>query len=398
MKRIVLLMVASFAFLFAKAQITQSESDSIVLQRMNNETRQHTIFAQKGVQTEFTIFTAKGEAIELDYPCWIYYVSYIEEANRNRYLIIKESNGNLLEVNTKNDVIPDDLAEWRSVKRIVIPFTEYSLDSVSCQWTNVASDTVIIINNNQELENYITCTGSSYPAVDFNQYSLLLVHGSANYDISTIAKSIKQDLLQEYELNIDIYLRDTVYTAIPQQWYVAIAVPKLAQNTVSLSMYYHEPKVLMLTVDYLSNAFKGGIEFMFSNNSDTFTISHQYKAPGDFGWLKLYYTEINEQLFYGTIIWMGCGQMYFPENLLTTDLFQRVGTFDYIFPRNGFENIFDNYDNGNYEPVWSSVQGLVKAREYLQSNPNQKVKIFLYAPSVGVGNPADAYWIIYLKK
>ena len=159
MKKIILFVTAFFAFLSMKAQITQLESDSLVLQRMSQETRQHAILAQKGVQPKFTITTATGEILELNYPCWVYYISYIEQTNNNHYLILRDSSGNVLKVNTKNDLIPDDLVEWRTVKAIEIPFTEYVLDSNFCQWTNLNfnNDTIIVINSNEELENYITC-------------------------------------------------------------------------------------------------------------------------------------------------------------------------------------------------------------------------------------------------
>jgi hypothetical protein len=281
---------------------------------------------------------------------------------------------------------------------IEIPFTEYSLDSVSCQWTNFASDTVIIINNNNELENYITCSAGNYPAVDFNQYSLLLVHGDANYEISTISKRLEQNSLLEYELNIGVYLKDTVVTNTAQQWYVAVAVPKLSQNTVSLMMHYHEPKVLMLTVDYMTNTFMGGKEFVFSNNSDTFTITHEYREGLVFGYFKLFYKEIDEQLFYGTVIRMGTGQMIFPKDLLVPNQFQTKNTNDTILPQNGFETVFNYYGHTKYVDVWNVVQHLVKVREYLQSNSNQKVKISLYTPDIGGVNYNIAYWIIYLKK
>jgi hypothetical protein len=203
---------------------------------MSKETRQYTLFAQKNVQTDFTIITSQGEVLELDYPCWVYYVNYIEEMNNNRYLVVKDSNGSLLEVRTKNDVIPDNLAEWRAIKWIDIPFTEYVLDISFCQWTNIATDSVIIINSNEELENYITCMRGNYPTVDFSQYSLLLVHGNTNYgSIANLTPSMALLAPNNYKLNIEIQLQDT---AASQEWHTAILVPKMEQNVVYLNMYY----------------------------------------------------------------------------------------------------------------------------------------------------------------
>ena len=124
MKKRMLIMVAPFAFLTASlAQITRTASDAIVLERLQSETRKHIVYAEKEVQTEeFTITTSMNEVLQLDYPCWVYYVNYIEETNNNHYLVVKESSGSLLEVRTKNSTEPD-LATWRTVKLIEVPFT-----------------------------------------------------------------------------------------------------------------------------------------------------------------------------------------------------------------------------------------------------------------------------------
>ena len=155
----------------------------------------------------------------------------------------------------------------------------------------------------------------------------------------------------------------------------------------------HEPnqnKVLLLKVDYQTNVFEGGKELLFDNNQQNMTLVNEYITPGDFGNLKITYQELNATIFDGTIIWMGLGQMNFPTNLLPPNQFEVALTNDYILPPSGFENIFnlDNIDY-DYESIWGSIQSRVKVREYLTSNPTATVKVFLYTPSVGVGNPAD---------
>ena len=158
-------------------------------------------------------------------------------------------------------------------------------------------------------------------------------------------------------------------------------------------------KVLLLTVDYTTNTFIGGKEFEFSENSETFTITHEYVSPGDFGYIKLFYEEINELLFFGTIHWMGLGKMEYPQELLDATQFQTVPTNDLVYPKNGFEIIFGKtFDDETYQTVWLSVQNLTKARAYLKSNPEQIVRMFRYTPSVGEGDPKDWYWVIFLKQ
>jgi hypothetical protein len=158
-------------------------------------------------------------------------------------------------------------------------------------------------------------------------------------------------------------------------------------------------QILLLKVDYTTNTFEGGKELFFTQPAETFTITSEYKEPGDFGSIKLFYSEIDEPLFYGTIIWMGCGKILYPENWLPVVDFARTITEDYVFPANGFENVFNSYGNTlDHRIVWGAVQNVIKAREYLQSNPNQKVKLFFYQPSVGMGDPKDWKWIVFLKK
>lgn len=157
-------------------------------------------------------------------------------------------------------------------------------------------------------------------------------------------------------------------------------------------------KVLVLKVDYLTNKFEGGTELTFTKSSPNFNIQPIYISPGDFGNISMIYQDINELLFDGSIIWMGKGYIKYPRNFIPANHFNRVLTSDIVFPKQGFENLF-NPDNTNYDysQIWISVQSLVKVREYLRSNPNSTAKLFLYTPSVGAGNPEDWDWIIFLK-
>jgi len=125
MKKILLLIIAPFAFFSVlSGQITQEKADKIVLERMSTDTPPYTIFAKGELQTEgISIMTSTMGEIELDYACWVYYNRYNRWPDKNlvpsRYLIVKEDNGNLLEINAKNDVGPDDLTKWRIVNKLL---------------------------------------------------------------------------------------------------------------------------------------------------------------------------------------------------------------------------------------------------------------------------------------
>ncbi len=157
-------------------------------------------------------------------------------------------------------------------------------------------------------------------------------------------------------------------------------------------------KVLLLKVDYLTNTFQGGKETTFAENSNSFTISHQSIPAVDFGNIKLKYNEINQILFDGDIIWMGLGQIHYPQNMLAANQFDAVLTADIVFPTTNFNHILPEPNlSNNYNQVWMAVQNLVKVRQYLISNPIGVVHLYLYTPSVGIGNPADWKWIILMK-
>ena len=115
---IVLTIVVPFVFLSASpAPITQEEADEIVMEYISREVQLYSVFSKEDIQVGATITTFTGEALELDYPCRVYYVSYTGETDNNvgYYLVVNESNGNVLEINAKNDAGPEDLAEWRMV-------------------------------------------------------------------------------------------------------------------------------------------------------------------------------------------------------------------------------------------------------------------------------------------
>jgi hypothetical protein len=180
-------------------------------------------------------------------------VNFTEETN-GKYLIVKESNGNILEANVKNDEGPEDLEGWRIVPPKNIPFEEYLLDDPNCHWKNLNYDeTLIIINSNEELENYITCTEGSYPEVDFSQYTLLLVNGKINGEISKItAKKLLQYSHNKYELAVEI--RNTEASAT-DEWAIALIVPKLSEGGyVELNI----TKIIEISyIDYYSIIYNG---------------------------------------------------------------------------------------------------------------------------------------------
>jgi hypothetical protein len=160
------------------AQTTREQADEIVLEHINIELRPYTVYAKEGGHVEdMIITTSAGEVIETDYPCWVYYINYVE--NADSYLIVNKSNGNLLEINAKSDAMPDGLTEWRIIAPIEIPFTDYLSFFTDCsEFRFDREKEVIIINSNEEFEESAKCW-NDYPVIDFSKQTLI----GARFDV-----------------------------------------------------------------------------------------------------------------------------------------------------------------------------------------------------------------------
>ena len=134
MKKTLLLIMAPFVFLSAlSAQITQKEANGIALKRLSKETQTYVVYAQREMQKKMIITSIDGKELEISYPCWVYYVRYAN-TNQSRYLIVKESNGNLLEVNAKIGAEPKNLnnvVEWIKIH----DYFDYSMDILKGEWS-----------------------------------------------------------------------------------------------------------------------------------------------------------------------------------------------------------------------------------------------------------------------
>jgi len=131
MKKItILILLFAACALSLSAQVTQLQADSIALDRMSSDQRAYTLYAKQDLQDEgYTITTSQGEVFELDYPCWVYYVTYTNEI-ATKYLVVKESNGSLLEINVRNDEGPDDLSEWETL--FTVPQIDFA--PIGAEW------------------------------------------------------------------------------------------------------------------------------------------------------------------------------------------------------------------------------------------------------------------------
>ena len=122
---------------------------------------------------------------------------------------------------------------------INVPFEVYSLIGTECQWllNLIDFDTVVMVNNNEELQNFITCTSGNYPEIDFSKHSLLMARGVCTSGIVALEMQLQQISSNGYSLDVDITMD---MTAVPQGWFISITVPKLSSNdTVTLNINDH---------------------------------------------------------------------------------------------------------------------------------------------------------------
>ena len=161
--------------------------------------------------------------------------------------------------------------------------------------------------------------------------------------------------------------------------------------------------ILICKVDYLTFRYEGFYALKVSGKQETgkeIPFVAEYEAPNDFGNINLFYGSKNNLLLDGAIIWNGCGKLAFPEQFragLPTDA-------GIAYP--GTERVAMITENGQYSPIlnereikyiWESVSKQ-KEFQYYFTNSTKKLAIFLYTPSVGLMNPADADYLIFTEQ
>lgn len=171
-----------------------------------------------------------------------------------------------------------------------------------------------------------------------------------------------------------------------------------ACNKSNIEIKENDNSLLLLKIDYLTYKFEGGYEIKLSatEQSDTIPVKVAYLPPGDFGNISLYYKPSNQLFFNGDIIWMGRGEIKTPANFERPDSYTKL-SIPIAQPSDGqFQNIFNEWNFNKQAEIWEAVNNLEIVSVYLKHN--KKIGIFLYTPSVGVGNPADWDWFIVLNK
>ena len=169
--------------------------------------------------------------------------------------------------------------------------------------------------------------------------------------------------------------------------------------------------ILICKVDYQTFRYEGFYALNVSEKQDSgseIPIVAEYKEPGDFGSIKLYYRTNDNLLLDGTIVWNGCGALAFPDS------FRAGQQMKEGLPYPGQERIDCLDEKGKYvagkEPpyaiiadendlqhIWQSVS-VQKEFQHYYGNTTKKMAVYVYAPAVGVMKPEKASYLIYIEQ
>ena len=156
MKKLLFFIALPFMFLTLSAQITQEQADAIVLQYIQNEVfPPYILYVNTHAPTAegIVINTFKEETVKVKYPCWSYYLNEnpsVSAPCQHRYLLVKEDDGNLLEIITTNDLGPEELLEWEVLLHFGI--TDVKENSISI-YPNPTTGKLTIDNGELRIEN-----------------------------------------------------------------------------------------------------------------------------------------------------------------------------------------------------------------------------------------------------
>ena len=157
-----------------------------------------------------------------------------------------------------------------------------------------------------------------------------------------------------------------------------------------------------LIVDYDTYNFEGGnlsyYQICNSCTNDSLPFDIVFNPPGDFGDITYRIQTTFDTVFFGTIVWAGTGQMYYPNNF---DLNYPFNTSDTLIEKpinieyfgiNGTKVNDDTSFIQKADSAWDKIDSLEITKLFAEKN--YKAGIFLYAPTVGP-NPTKDF--IYIK-
>ncbi len=161
----------------------------------------------------------------------------------------------------------------------------------------------------------------------------------------------------------------------------------------------------ILKVSYIGHTFTGGKTLVFNSANhaiDSVPVAMNYQPPGDFGNITFTHIPSSEVFFDASIIWMGTGHISYPQHFDSVSSFATINTpvacpdtnhIQILGPGTGTQLTPGSID---YAGIWSGISRLSVTASMVQQGC--KVAFYPYTPSVGVGDPNEWSWIIFLYK
>jgi hypothetical protein len=173
-----------------------------------------------------------------------------------------------------------------------------------------------------------------------------------------------------------------------------------SQTNVILEEYLN---LATFIVDYDTYAFEGGhigyYQLCNECTTDSIPFLIDYDSPGDFGGINFSIQHTLDTIFKATIIWMGTGQIYYPESFSTDFPFTDSSAFVpmpadiEIYNADGLK-LTDSSSLHYADTVWGAIDSLVVSN--LFAEVGFKAAIYLYPPTVGAFDPSVAKWVVWL--
>ena len=227
------------------------------------------------------------------------------------------------------------------------------------------------------------------------------------------------------ELDVEIYINDNqgyTYNLYIAGWANAVYMQIINERvntplpevpTVNLTEEYLGKDILIAKVDYMTFEYGGFCSTNVTNKQNEgneIPFFGDYMSPSDGGYVKLYYRDESNLLMYGTIIWNGCGELiypnafvkggnvdtYVPEYTMKRSLLFPSDRISYIDADGNYVQDVDESDN-DLGYIWQTLSAQEEFMSYYEQTA-KKVAVFLYAPSVGVGDPYEWYYMVFVER
>jgi hypothetical protein len=143
-----------------------------------------------------------------------------------------------------------------------LPIQNACSDSMKFLGGNCPEETVILINNQQDLEDLFGNKAPEISSIDFSTQSLLYIKGSASSTPVFVEKRLGKDSYNQYTLEMRIFtFQDSHSQNVSGEWNIAIITEKIPDNT-DVCLFYDSSILINLPIQ---NACLDSMKFLEGN-------------------------------------------------------------------------------------------------------------------------------------